>query len=272
MCGDKISVVDGDRHDEKGIPSVYVLELLMETEPGLFDSHIIEQTPSKGLHIYNHGIPKKAWGEGNSVWNIFLYGAGSQVQTYRISLEVLRGKKLCYCWPTQTDKGDYTLLSRENFLNTRPEELPLLDPRFPDRFYKASRDYIEDRVRTAVPVIVKSKVEAGDFSVIIDHFMRKTYCDDRHPSSFVFAMNVRALSEWGYDVGRGELIRLVQEYIESRGRKLSDPGEAERQVDSVFKAPIGHLDEKNLPWKDIWKGRRRRADYYMGLISGRRVA
>jgi hypothetical protein len=260
MTGDKVAVVDGDSHGKDGsIPSLSILELLVATEPGLFDGCIIERTQSGGLHIYYQGIPFSKYPEGDSMWYEYVYASGRMYpMTEPIFLEVLRGKKLCYCFPTVTLKGAYTFEGRNTLLNTKRTDLPLLPYRFSDRFYKAVKEVMEDEEREPV-VIAPGKLVREDFPVIIDHFMREDFSQKRHVGGWLFGKTIRGLEPWGYTVGRRELVRLVEEHITRRGRKLTDDHEAERIVEEVFDAPLEPVDEKYLPWKEIWAARARSA-------------
>jgi hypothetical protein len=258
MMGDLVASVDGDTHGEEGsTPSLAVLELLMETEWGLFDGCVLERTQSGGLHVYYNGIQFDKYPPGDSTWNIFMYAGGRMYQPDGgIGLEVLRGKHICYCYPTTTLKGSYKFESKNTLLNTRREELPSLPSCFSDRFGKATKDYVEDE--KPINIVVDDKLEEEDFPVIIEYYMQNDFdCKHRNPAAWKFARCIWGLEYYGYHTTVGEVAVLVERYIKARGRDLHDPEEALRIAQYTKAKKSGPT---KIPWTAVHAARRTRKE------------
>ena len=200
ICGDMITVLDGDTHCAAGeTPSIKIVEMLRETEPSLFDGCIEETTASLGSHTYYSGIKN--------------HGNGYKIPFDLAELEVLTGKSLCYCWPSCTEKGMYQITSKRNFLNTKVDELPEFPARFTDAYKKVEKIVIEEQppeVRKAKLMQLKGELTAADFDCIVEYYLHHDFDKSRNVGALKLSRCLWGLESYGYPVSLYDVERWVK--------------------------------------------------------------
>ena len=181
LCADTVSVIDFDAHgpEPNGATIYRRLEAII---PHIFHNAIIERTPSNGIHCYFAGM------EGEHTYTVSM-----TVDNVPVEVEILTGRKLSYCSPSTTEKGEYRIISKNNFLNTRPGDLPELPAIFhhtvnPSKPIYASRQAIGSNDITFADV---DELIDG----LVDSYLQNATEGNRHNHCLGLA---RALAGHGY--------------------------------------------------------------------------
>jgi hypothetical protein len=148
-----------------------------------------------------------------------------------IKVEVLCGRRICYCWPSLvTDRGPYKAISGADFLNTTPGELPAL----PEVFGRPPEPVHEEYV------IECDRLSPEDLEVAVQYYIEKRdYAGaGAHDQARPMA---RCLAGLGLSVH--EIERHVESYIrrngnDGAGRALTDKNEAKRVAEYGKKHPF----------------------------------
>lgn len=218
LCADTVAVIDFDAHgpEPNGLTAYRRIEAVA---PQMFYGAIVERTQSNGIHAFFAGLP------GTSTYTVNMKIDGKPV-----NVEVLTGRKLCYCSPSVTEKGEYRVISKNNFLNTRPRDLPKL----PAIFHRPLAQKREWKVPEG-PTLMNITPDELDF--IIDHYKGRTY---GHGNSNNDA-RVYARILMSFRLGQREAERHVKDYIimHSKDHQLHDAKEPQRLVEYAIKKGAG---------------------------------
>ncbi|WP_424359749.1 bifunctional DNA primase/polymerase [Methanocella sp. MCL-LM] len=240
ITGNTVAVVDFDNHgpEPNGLTAYRRIEA---AAPAVFHDAIVEMTPSGGVHAYYTGL------RGMSPYTVSM-----TVDGVPVAVEVLTGRKPSYCWPTVTDKGGYQVVTKRNFLNTRPEDLPGL----PGIFHKQKEPEQPRVQKQAAPKTwaLADGLHNVDADAVVDglveSYLRGAVVGERHKHAQALA---RALA--GHDIlGEGDVRRGVEAFFNRCGRS---PNKGE--VDGIVKYAVKHPDnEPPTPWTRVHEARRSR--------------
>ncbi len=234
LLEDMVSVLDFDKHGPE--PNGATLYQRLEQEsPEIFQGAIIELTQSGGYHVYYRGIPGST------------YRVSLSLDGVEIMVEVLCGRRLCYCYPTFVEgRGRYVILTKNRtFLNTRPGDLPMLPELFKRPPVKIPENAPSPRSWAGDDLLSREDVEAAVSYYVNDCRFNET---GRHNQGRALA---RCLAGLGLD--ELEITRHVEAYIRRHGRELTDQKEAGRLAAYGLKHPL-----EGKPWKAIVEARRSR--------------
>lgn len=236
LTDDLVCVVDIDSHGI--VPSAEIFE---ELDPSVYDGCIVEQTASGGYHIYYKGFP------GYKTTRIFLPGGATA--------EVLTGRRICYSWPSVTEKGEYNIISPNTFMTTRPEQLPALHP----LWYATWPEVIEHRPEQ-VPAFLSDDMTADDVEAAIDYYTHLCQYKGESRHSQARAM-CRCLA--GLGLSQREITRHAKDFLDDHGRGQTDHKEAERLAEYGMKNPL-----TGKPWRHIQRMRLKKQTSKLAKILG----
>lgn len=240
ITGNTVAVVDFDNHgpEPNGLTAYRRIEA---AAPAVFHDAIIEMTPSGGVHAYFAGLSNER-----------PYTVTMTVDDVPVAVEILTGRKPSYCWPTVTDKGKYQVITKRNFLNTRPEDLPGL----PGIFHKVKEPEKPRAQRQTIPKVwaIPDGLHSVDADAVVDglveSYLRGAVVGERHKHAQSLA---RALA--GHDVLSESDVRHGVEAFFNRCGRSQNKGE----VDGIVKYAMKHPDsEPPTPWTKVHDARRSR--------------
>ncbi len=240
ITGNMVSVVDFDNHgpEPNGLTAYRRIEA---AAPAVFHDAIIEMTPSGGVHAYFTGL------KGASPYTVSM-----TVDGVPVAVEILTGRKPSYCWPTVTDKGEYQVITRRNFLNTRPEDLPGLSGIFhklkePEKPRPQKQTQI--RPQTITDGLNDSDADAVT-DALVESYLKGAVTGERHKHAQALA---RALA--GHDIlSEGDVRRGVEDYFRRCSRS-----ENKGEIDGIVKYAMKHPDsDPPTPWTKVHDARRSR--------------
>lgn len=243
LTGNVTAVADFDIHNDEP-NGMTVFRKLMAVMPEIFNGTIIERSPSGGRHVYFSGVHGKTY----------------TVKIDGVEIEILCGRKLCFCWPSVRDDGPYEILTDRNFLNTRPEQLPSL----PDIFSRP----IEKRQSPTRHMHESGELFVSDSDAIVDGlveaYLRGATQGLRHRKAVGLG---RALA--GFDVlTEMDVQRGVEMFFNNCGR------EAQRgEIDGIVKDAMHHPDTRPpTPWIRITEARRLRELSQKAVMAAKKLA
>ena len=246
LMDDIVCCVDLDAHD----PEPNGRTIFDKLDPSVYEGCIIELSQSGGAHIYYRGLSginrHSVWAPG---YDYYYYDKDGLpvIDMYNAARPaILAGRTISYCYPTTTENGQYEIVSDENYLNTRPWELPPLHPLWTminpymmekpaKTAYKSSRKY---PVRTPTPAQIEYSIKAAKG---YDYNVRS---DARHDRAIAFCCEILSLG-----VSNAEAVRHVNDYIRMR-RPLERPSEGEEIVKWCIES--GEISsEPIMRWKAV---------------------
>ncbi len=231
-CDDTVCVLDFD-HKLPVRDTTVVYHTLKKTYPKMFRDSILERTQEGGLHAYFRGVPGQDW------YIVNVNHANKAGSRSLEMIEVLARGRCCTCSPSRTPKGSYRVIGDRNFLNTRPEELPMLPEMFrcggldPVVLFLRDVCHLEGADVAEMPNTTPEDVTALK-CVLLEAFVRDTR--DRRNVSISLATHAR-----GYGLGGQHIMDIIHDYY-LRCPWNYEPGEPQR----IVRHALTHIGQRGL--------------------------
>ena len=202
-------------------------------------------------------ITYKCWLPGQ-INNLYVDG---KFQSYNGDIPaVLTGRRLAYCYPTHTPKGDYKYLSERTHLNTRPEELPELHMIWkmvdPNPIVIEKKPFIQTNRPKEQPT--REQIQYSIDAAL--HYYYNVRSGFRHHQIISFAGEILSLG-----ISESEAVSYTKQYMRMRGREPVN-GECENAVKYAASHRSGELIVR---WTEIRRAENRNARKNIAKILGR---
>jgi hypothetical protein len=246
LCGSLITIIDFDAHPDPENPDKpngrQVYDQLAKTRPEIFEGTIIEQTPSRGIHVTYRG------NGGEKTYARFSMDGES------VDIEVLRGRRQAVAPPSRVPAGDYVYLSEKTHLNTRLADLSEVPQLFRDAIALYETEQARRHERRLVENKPSEEFSEEDKAVIEDEMIRSLLkgatVNHRHDHAQSLACNLAGVGCFS----ESEIDRAVEKFFSRCNREAP-----RNEVNNIVRWAYDHPDlDPPINWTAVQADRRRR--------------
>jgi len=225
---DGLVCCDFDRHGDSPNGGDY-FDMLYGDHPEIFQNCIIEQTKSRGIHVYYRwtlDLPDKEW------------RLPITIDSKNVAIEIKTGRRLAFCYPSE----NYKLL-QGSFEETKLSRLAPLSTVF--RYYKPA-----PKPRLVFNPIVRKDMTPEQMEravdIIVDIYRPNAAVEQcMHPGALGMACYMAGLGYGAHDITRA---------VKSYGRHGHREFRNEKEISELVQYGLDHPDRKAIPpWKHLKK-------------------